>query len=79
MTIKYPIQPNVTNDKTWDPDRRTICEVLREIYRSASEREDTWTMQRCNEAHDMAKRMAHKLEDHAAQARRDQQGDDGAA
>ena len=41
--------------------RRTICEVLREIYRSADERGDHFTMSKAEEAHDMAKRMQYKL------------------
>lgn len=59
---KYPINPDITNDRRWDPNRRTICEVLRELYRDARERGDAVAMDRCDEAHDMAKRMAHKLE-----------------
>lgn len=62
--MKYPINPDVYNDKRWDPNRRTVCEVLREIYRAARERGDKETMDKCNEAHDMAKRMSLKLEEY---------------
>jgi hypothetical protein len=40
---------------------RTICEVLRELHRDAEEREDTVSMQRLEEANDMAKRMQDRL------------------
>lgn len=43
---------------------RTVCEVLREIYRDAEARGDVITMHRCDEAHDMAKRMDRKLRDY---------------
>ena len=43
---------------------RTVCEVLREIYRDAEQRGDTLTMHRCDEAHDMAKRMDRKLKEY---------------
>jgi hypothetical protein len=61
---KYPIDPNVTNDKKWDANRRTICEVLRELYRDALARDDAKSMDRLDEAHDMAKRMAYRLEEY---------------
>ena len=41
---------------------RTICEVLRELYRDAEQRGDALSMTRLDEAHDMAKRMQRKLE-----------------
>lgn len=44
---------------------RTICEVLREIYREADARGDALAMTRIEEAHDMAKRMQRKLEQYA--------------
>ena len=40
---------------------RTICEVLRELYREAQQREDTLAMARLEEATDMAKRMQARL------------------
>ncbi len=40
---------------------RTICEVLRELYRDAQKRNDRPSMVRLEEAHDMAKRMQLKL------------------
>lgn len=53
---KNPIKPRKPKKIT-----RTICEVLREIYRDAEERGDALTMQRADEASDMAKRMFKKL------------------
>jgi hypothetical protein len=41
--------------------RRTICEVLRELYRDAQARGDETSIARLNEAYDMAKRMDAKL------------------
>jgi predicted metal-dependent hydrolase len=40
---------------------RTICEVLRELYRDAEARGDFMSMTRLDEAHDMAKRMDRRL------------------
>jgi hypothetical protein len=40
---------------------RTICEVLRELYRDAEARADALSMARIDEAHDMAKRMDNRL------------------
>jgi uncharacterized membrane protein (DUF106 family) len=40
---------------------RTVCEVLRELYRDAQARDDKISMVRLEEAHDMAKRMQMKL------------------
>lgn len=40
---------------------RTICEVLRELYRDAEARGDALSMARLDEAHDMAKRMHRRL------------------
>lgn len=40
---------------------RTVCEVLRELYRDAVERDDKISIVRLEEAHDMAKRMQLKL------------------
>ena len=45
---------------------RTICEVLRELYRKAEERDDAFTMTRLEEAYDMAKRMQNKLKEYAS-------------
>ena len=41
--------------------RRTICEVLRELYRDAEARGDKVSIDRLNEAYAMAKRMDAKL------------------
>jgi hypothetical protein len=43
---------------------RTICEVLRELYRDAEARDDGLSMARLDECHDMAKRMQKKLEEY---------------
>lgn len=43
---------------------RTICEVLRELYRDAEARKDAPSMTRISEAYDMAKRMQRKLEEY---------------
>ena len=43
---------------------RTICEVLRELYRDAEQRGDALSMTKIEEAHDMAKRMQRKLDAH---------------
>ena len=43
---------------------RTICEVLREMKRSAEEKNDPWMMMRIDECYDMAKRMDRKLADY---------------
>jgi hypothetical protein len=40
---------------------RTVCEVLRELYRDAVKRDDKMSIVRLEEAHDMAKRMQLKL------------------
>lgn len=40
---------------------RTICEVLREMYRSAEEKSDAYMLTRIEEAYDLAKRMDAKL------------------
>src|SRR5262245_58617502 len=59
---------------------RTICEVLRELYRDAEARVDHVSMTRIDEAHDMAKRMQTRLEEYAGKARADiylVRGDDG--
>jgi hypothetical protein len=47
---------------------RTICEVLRELYRDAEQRQDHLTMTRLEEAHDMAKRMQAKLASYAGKS-----------
>lgn len=43
---------------------RTICEVIRELYRDADDRGDAVSMTRLEEAHDMAKRMQRKLKEY---------------
>jgi len=43
---------------------RTICEVLRELYRDAESRNDAVAMTKIDEAHDMAKRMDRKLREY---------------
>lgn len=43
---------------------RSICEVLRELYRDAEARSDALSMARIDEATDMAKRMDQKLAKH---------------
>jgi uncharacterized membrane protein (DUF106 family) len=43
---------------------RTICEVLREMYRSAEEKNDAYLMTRIDECYDMAKRMQRKLQEY---------------
>ncbi len=47
---------------------RTICEVLREMHRSADEKGDAWMMTRVSECYDMAKRMQRKLEEYNPKA-----------
>lgn len=54
----YPIQPAKS------APRRTICEVLREIYRLAEERAEADVLALAQEAHDMAKRMDRKLHEY---------------
>ena len=44
---------------------RTICEVLRELYRDAEARGDALSMTRLDECNDMAKRMDRKLREYA--------------
>lgn len=44
---------------------RTICEVIRELYKDARDRQDPVSMTRLEEAHDMAKRMQRKLVEYA--------------
>lgn len=55
----FPIKPRKPKKIT-----RTICEVLREVYRLAEERGDALTMQKIDEAHDMAKRMDRRLREY---------------
>lgn len=47
---------------------KTICEVLRKLYRSAIERDDKVAMQDIGEAFDMAKRMQYKLKEYAGKS-----------
>jgi hypothetical protein len=47
---------------------RTICEVLRELYRDAEARGDAISMTRLEECNDMAKRMQRKLEEYKPDA-----------
>jgi hypothetical protein len=56
--LKFPIDP------ARHTSFRTICEVLRELYRDAELRADHVSMSRLNECHDMAKRMQRKLEEY---------------
>ena len=60
---KNPLNPRKPPKKL-----RTICEVLRELYREADARGDTLSMAKLDEAHDMAKRMQKKLEEYAPRA-----------
>jgi hypothetical protein len=53
---KSPINPRKRPQKL-----RTICEVLRELYREAEARGDALSMNKIDEAHDMAKRMDRRL------------------
>lgn len=57
---QYPINPRKPKKVT-----RTVCEVLRELYRDAETRGDHLSMQRIDEAHDMAKRMDKRLQEYA--------------
>lgn len=52
---RFPVNPRKRKNA------RTICEVLRELYRDAETRGDAVSMARIDEAHDMAKRMWQKL------------------
>jgi hypothetical protein len=47
---------------------RTICEVLRELYRDAEARGDTMSQHRIDEAYDMAKRMQRAIEQYKPDA-----------
>jgi hypothetical protein len=53
---KHPV-----NARKSPKSKRTICEVIRELYRDAEARGDALSMARLDEAHDMAKRMDRKL------------------
>lgn len=53
---KNPINPRKRPKRM-----RTICEVLRELYRDAESRGDALSMTRIDEAHDMAKRMEGRI------------------
>lgn len=66
---KFPIRPRKGKKIT-----RTICEVLREVYRLAEERGDTVSMQKIDEAHDMAKRMHRKLVEYKQRTRDPERG-----
>ena len=59
--MPIPITSKETNP------RRTICEVLRELYRDAETRADLVSLARLQEAYDMAKRMDAKLRWHKRQ------------
>ena len=54
--MEHPINPRKRPQR-----KRTICEVLRELYRDAEARGDALSMSRLDEAHDMAKRMDRRL------------------
>jgi hypothetical protein len=47
---------------------RTICEVLRELYRDAEARQDALSLTRITEAYDMAKRMQRASEQYKPDA-----------
>lgn len=47
---------------------RTICDVIRELYRDAKKRDDPLSMTRLQEAHNMAKRMQAKLKQYSLKA-----------
>jgi hypothetical protein len=53
------------NGKVLSKKVRTICEVLRELYKDARSRSDPVAMTRIEEAHDMAKRMQRKLQEYS--------------
>lgn len=55
---QYPIQPDVPTGP-----RRTICEVIRDIYREGRAQHNPIIMELADEAHDMAKRMAVRMSD----------------
>ena len=53
-----------TKSRKPSKNKRSICEVLRELYRDAEARGDALAMARIDEATDMAKRMDSKLAKH---------------
>jgi hypothetical protein len=55
---KHPVNPHKHKRR---PRLRTICEVLRELYRDAEARGDALSMVKLDEANDMAKRMHNRL------------------
>lgn len=59
---------NPINPRKQPKPFRTICEVLRELYREAEARGDALAMARLDECHDMAKRMQQKLEEYKPKA-----------
>lgn len=61
---KHYIRPR----KPPKPHLRTICEVLRELYRDAEARKDAVGMTRISEAYDMAKRMQRRLDEYRPDA-----------
>lgn len=67
--MKYDIRESIA--RRIKPDKRTICEVHREVYRKASDEIAStdpeladWLMERMAEAFDMGKRMNAKLVEH---------------
>jgi trans-aconitate methyltransferase len=56
------LKHRIKSDKT--KQLRTICEVLREMYRSSEEKQDLYMMTRIDECYDMAKRMQRKLQEY---------------
>ena len=54
-------RPHRLNPRKRPKPIRTICEVLRELYREAEGRKDHLSMARIDEAHDMAKRMDRRM------------------
>jgi coenzyme F420-reducing hydrogenase delta subunit len=55
---QHPINPRKRPKRI-----RTICEVLRELYREAEARGDALSMAKLDEANDMAKRMQKRIEE----------------
>ncbi len=56
LPYEFQIRPNQVNPT------RTICEVLCELHRDATDREDVASVMRIEEAYDMAKRMQRALD-----------------
>jgi hypothetical protein len=65
---KFYIRQNRGKGKVLSKGVRSICEVLRELYRDAQHRDDALGMTKLEEAHDMAKRMQRKLQEYAGKS-----------